>query len=276
MMQERPSTFASYLTHLLSQGRVVFSSAEAQEALGVTRGALLDAAEKQQRRGSLIAPRRSFYVIVPPQFLAAGAPPPSWYIDSLMRQEQRPYYVGLLKAAELHGATHQAVMEFQVVTDKQLPAKRVGRSLIVFYFRKNMEAVEDGLEDHKTDTGRMKVSGVELTALDLLRYPHAAGGLDHIATVLADLGGLADPEKLALISGVFERSARQRLGYLLDMIGHRDRTDQLHCALLRDSAALPWVELERGLASDPDFALEPVARDERWHVIVRRHPQPDL
>ena len=169
-MQERPSTFASYLTHLLSQGRVVFSSAEAQEALGVTRGALLDAAEKQQRRGSLIAPRRSFYVIVPPQFLAAGAPPPSWYIDSLMRQEQRPYYVGLLKAAELHGATHQAVMEFQVVTDKQLPAKRVGRSLIVFYFRQNMEAVEDGLEDHKTDTGRMKVSGVELTALDLLRY----------------------------------------------------------------------------------------------------------
>lgn len=275
MMLEHPSTFASYLTHLLSQGRVVFSSTEAQEALGVTRGALLDAAEKQQRRGSLIAPRRSFYVIVPPQFLAAGAPPPSWYIDSLMRQEQRPYYVGLLKAAELHGATHQAVMEFQVVTDKQLPATRVGRSLIVFYFRKKMDAVEDGLEDHKTDTGRMKVSGVELTALDLLRYPHAAGGLDHIATVLADLGGLADPEKLALISGAFERSARQRLGYLLDTIGHPDRTDHLHRALLQDGPALPWVELERGLASDPDFAPEPVARDERWQVIVRRHPQPD-
>lgn len=276
MMQEHPSTLASYLTHRLSQGQVVFSSAEAQEALGVTRGALLDAAEKQQRRGSLIAPRRGFYVIVPPQFLASGAPPPSWYIDSLMRQEQRPYYVGLLKAAELHGATHQAVMEFQVVTDKQLPATRVGRSLIAFYFRKDMGAVENGLEDHKTDTGRMKVSCVELTALDLLRYSHAAGGLDHIATVLADLGGLADPEILALISGAFERSARQRLGYLLDTGGHRDRTDHLHCALLRDSRSLPWVELEPGLASDRDFALEPVARDQRWHVIVRRHPQPDL
>ena len=129
MMHEHPSTFPSYLTYLLSQGHVVFSSAEAQEALGITKGALLDAAEKQQKRKSLIAPRRGFYVIVPPQFLAWGAPPPSWYIDSLMRQEKRPYYVGLLKAAEIHGATHQAVMEFQVVIDKQLPRTR-GRSVV--------------------------------------------------------------------------------------------------------------------------------------------------
>ncbi len=276
MMHEHPSTFPSYLTHLLSQGRVVFSSAEAQESLGITKGALLDAAERQQKRNSLIAPRRGFYVIVPPQFLAWGAPPPPWYIDSLMRQEKRPYYVGLLKAAEIHGATHQAVMEFQVVTDKQLPSTRAGRSLIAFYYRKNMDAVEGGLEDHKTDTGRMKVSGVELTALDLLRYAHAAGGLDHIATVLSDLGGRVDSEKLALISGAFERSARQRLGHLLDDLGHRDKTDGLHGALSRESPALPWVELERGRALDPDFAPEPIERDARWHVTVRRQPQPDI
>ena len=276
MMLEYPSTFPSYLTYLLSQGHVVFSSAEAQEALGITKGALLDAAEKQQKRKSLIAPRRGFYVIVPPQFLAWGAPPPSWYIDSLMRQEKRQYYVGLLKAAEIHGATHQAVMEFQVVIDKQLSRTRAGRSLIVFYYRKNMDAVEDGLEDHKTDTGSMKVSGVELTALDLLRYPHAAGGLDHIATVLSDLGGRVDSGKLALISRAFERSARQRLGHLLDSLGHRDKTDQLHGALLRERPALSWVELEHGRVSDPDFAPQPIERDKRWHVIVRRQPQPDI
>ena len=43
-------------------------------------------------------------------------PPPSWHIDALMTREQQSYYVGLLKAAELHGAGHQAVMEFQVVS----------------------------------------------------------------------------------------------------------------------------------------------------------------
>lgn len=268
-------SLSSYLMHMLSQGRLVFSSAEAQEALGITKGALLDAAEKQQKRKFLVAPRRDFYVIVPPQFLAWGAPPPSWYIDSLMRHANRPYYVGLLKAAEIHGATHHAVMEFQVVTDRQLPAIRVGRSLIRCYYRKEMEAIKGGLEDHKTETGRMKVSGLELTALDLLRYPHAAGGLDHIVTVLSDLGDRLCSEKLALVSNAFERSVRQRLGHLLDTLGHQEKANHLHGALLEEGRALPWIELDPGRVADRDFASEPVGRDERWHLTVRREPQPD-
>ena len=94
-----------------------------------------------------------------------------------MCREGQAYYVGLLKAAELHGATHQAVMEFQVVTAKRLPRIRAGRSLIVFYFRKDMEAVTAGIEDRKTDTGTMTISSAALTALDLLRYPQASGGI---------------------------------------------------------------------------------------------------
>ena len=113
-----------------------------------------------------------------------------------MRHEGRPYYVGLLKAAELHGATHQAVMEFQVVTDKRLPKIHAGRSAIAFYYRKDMAAVSEGIEDRKTDTGRMKVSSVELTLLDLVRYPHAAGGLDNIATIISDLADRIDAGKL--------------------------------------------------------------------------------
>jgi len=253
---------------------VVFSRDEARQALGVSDGALLDAAERQQRRQHLISPRRGFYVIVPPQYLAWGAPPPPWYIDDLMRHEGRPYYVGLLKAAELHGATHQAVMEFQVVTDKRLPKIRAGRSAIAFYYRKDMGAVTEGIEDHKTDTGRMKVSTVELTVLDLLRYPHAAGGLDTIATIIADLGDRIDPGKLAALSASYERSVSQRLGHLLDRFGHSERAEALHAALPHGSA-LAWVELEPSQAADPVFSPEPTERDERWHVIIRRPPERD-
>ena len=46
-----------------------------------------------------------------------------------------------------------------------------------FYYRKDMAPVSAGIEDRKTDTGRMKVSSVELTVLDLLHYPRAAGAL---------------------------------------------------------------------------------------------------
>ena len=106
MIPDPRSTLSTWTTDLLSAGRIVFDRDEAMREIGVGHGAFLDAAERLQRRGHLISPRRGFYVIVPPRFLAWGAPPPSWYIDDLMRFEGRPYYAGLLKAAELHGATH--------------------------------------------------------------------------------------------------------------------------------------------------------------------------
>lgn len=274
MMLDDRTHLGSYLTQLLSKGRVVFTATQAREVLGISKNALLKAAGKQKTRGNLISPRRGFYVIVPPEYRAFGAPEPPWYIDALMAYEGRPYYVGLLSAAALHGATHQAVMAFQVVTDKQLPKFRAGRSQVVFYYRKDMSTVEQGLQEHKTKTGTMNISGPELTALDLLRYPHAAGGLHHIATVLSDLGERIDAEKLAVLSGAFERSACQRLGFLLGWSGHGLKAGALH-ARLTEGAPLPWVELEPSLAADPDFAPLVVERSARWHVIGRMEPEVD-
>ena len=191
-----------------------------------------------------------------------------------MRREGQAYYVGLLKAAELHGATHQAVMEFQVVTAKRLPRIRAGRSMIVFYFRKDMKAVTVGIEDRKTDTGTMKMSSAALTALDLLRYPQASGGIDTIVTVLSDLRQEIDPEQLAALSAVVERPVVQRLGYLLDHFDHDVLTEPMLEAL-RVRGSLPWTELDRTGAQGPDFAPEPRQRDLRWRVIVRRVPRVD-
>ena len=274
VVPHRTTAFSSYLNRLLAGGRVVFAREEAQKALGVTTGAFLDAAERQQRKHHLVSPRRGFYVIVPPQYLAWGAPPPPWYIDDLMRHEGCPYYVGLLKAAELLGATHQAAMEFQVITSKRLPQLRVGRSTIAFYYRKDLTAVIAGIEDRKTDTGRMKISSPELTVLDLVRYPHAAGGLDNIATVICDLAGQLDTVKLVTLSAAYERTVSQRLGYLLDTLGYSERAEALHGALPKGTA-LPWIELEPTQASDADLVPEPRERNERWHVIVRRLPEKD-
>jgi len=269
------SSLSSYLTGLLSAGRVIFSDREASQALGVSRGAFLDAAERLQRRRHLLRLRRGFYVVVPPQYLSWGAPPPSWYIDDLMRHEGRPYYVGLLKAAELHGATHQAVMQFQIVTDKRLPEIRAGRSVISFHFRKDIAAIESGVEEHKTDTGLMKISSVELTVLDLLRYPRASAGLDNVLTVLSDLSAKIDSQKLATLSASFERSVVQRLGHLLDRVGHADRTGPMLQRLSASPVALPWIGLDPGEQREPGRAPDRNERDDRWHVIVRRAPVAD-
>jgi predicted transcriptional regulator of viral defense system len=260
------------MTDLLSSGRVVFNRDEAIAALGVTPRGFLAAAERLQRRKALLSPRHGFYVVVPPQFLSWGGPPPSWYIDDLMRQEGHSYYIGLLSAAQLHGATHQAVMEFQVVTDKRIPKIHAGRSIISFVYRRDMESIANALIDHKTDTGRMKISAPELTALDLMRYAHVAGTIDSIATVLADLGPKLDPMRLEKFADAFERSVIQRLGYLLDYVKQPKSAVALH-AHLPPAGNLPWTELEphrRKAKSKP-----PLERNMRWHVIVRRRPELD-
>ena len=274
MFHDKRPALSSYVSGLLSSGRTVFTATEAEQALGVGHGAFLDAAERLQRRKALLNPRRGFYVVVPPQFGSWGAPPPAWYIDALMRHEGKAYYVGLLKAAELHGATHQAVMEFQVVSAKRFSNIRAGRNLIVFYFRKDMEAVTAGIEGRKTDTGTMKISSAALTALDLLRYPQASGGIDNVATVLSDLGEKIDPEQLGTLSALVERPVVQRLGHLLEHIGRDSLTGPMLEAL-RARGSFPWTELDRQEARDLVSPPEPRPRDPRWRVIVRRVPEPD-
>ena len=158
-----------YVDRLLSEGRSVFTAAAAKAEIGLGHRSFLDASERLQRSGKLLRPRQGFYVVVPPQYAGWGAPPPTRFIDALMRWEDEAYYVALLKAAELRGATHQAVMQSQVACGKRLPEIRAGRNLIVFYFRRAMSAPLAGVEDRKTDTGTMKISSAALTALDLLR-----------------------------------------------------------------------------------------------------------
>ena len=271
MMIETGTSLQDYTMRLQSLGRVTFTSKDALEALGVKQSAFQKAAARLQKKQLLLNPRQGFYVAVPPQYLQWGAPPPNWYIDDLMRHEGRPYYVGLLKAAELHGATHHAVMEFQVVTDKQLAKIRAGRSFITFYFRKDMQAVSDGTEDRKTDTGKMKISSAELTALDLLRYLHAIGGIDTASTVLKDLAPRLDGAKLAALAHDFERTTIQRLGYLLDWLDFEAATQDLH-QLLTSKAPFPWVSLE---PYNKQHGGEPPVKNARWHIVNYREPEID-
>lgn len=275
MLKSRAS-LSDYLAHLQAGGRVSFTRGEALEATRLSDAAFLKSAARLRHKHMLLSPRHGFYVAVPPQFLSWEAPPPSWYIDDLMRHEGRRYYVGLLKAAELHGATHHAVMEFQVLTDRQLPKIRAGRSYIAFYFRKEVEPVLSAVERRKTDTGSMAVSSVELTCLDLIRYAHAVGGLDAVATVLADLGDKIDGEKLAVIASHFERATVQRLGYLLDHLGHATAAEPLHRQLFAQSA-VPWVKLDPARRKDKIVSIEgaPAEKNARWRVVAQHLPEID-
>ncbi|MDO9108769.1 MAG: type IV toxin-antitoxin system AbiEi family antitoxin [Coriobacteriia bacterium] len=206
------------LETLQSQGRYSFTEADAREMLLRSDPAVSALLRRLKQKGRIVAPRRGFYVIVTPEYSTAGAPPPTWYVDDLMHHLGQPYYVGLLSAAAMHGATHQQPMRYQVLTDQPTRASTVGRSVIEFHVSTSI--AETPTRRLQTETGTLLVSTREATALDLVRFVRASGGLGNVATVLGELAEEIDPDQLAAFGSLRPSPDLQRLGYLLDAVGH--------------------------------------------------------
>jgi predicted transcriptional regulator of viral defense system len=255
----KPKYLSRYLELLQEAGRYAFVRAEAVAALGTSEEALQQAARRLAAGKRLVSPRRGFYVIVPIEYRTAGAPPPDWFIDDLMRFQGRPYYVALLSAASLHGAAHQQPQEFQVVTDAPFRPTRAGRARIRFFTKRHF--AQTPTMQVKTETGSMRVSTPEATALDLVRYAASAGHLANVATVLVDLVEKIDARRLiGAATRDVELSHIQRLGYLLDLIEAHRLADPLAKWLASRRPRL--VVLRSGRSSRPS------KREERWHLIV--------
>src|ERR1017187_9916049 len=211
----RPKDLSGFVDQLQASGRYAFRREEARSALGISEIALRSSARRLAAKGRICAPRRGFYVIVPVEYSQPGAPPPSWFIDDLMKFHRHPFYVGLLSAAALHGAAHQQPQVFQVVTDTTLRPITVGRSRVRFFLKWRLSKTPT--TEVKTETGSMRVSTPEATALDLVRYVESAGQLGNVATVLSELSERIDPGRLVVAARTeVELSVVQRLGFLLE------------------------------------------------------------
>lgn len=276
MIKRKSGALVQYRETLLGAGQLTFTKDKALKDLGLTASAFLSAAERLQKKHHLARPKQGFYVVVPPEYVSWQAPPPDCYIDPLMAHLNADYYVGILTAAAWHGSAHHAVMRFQVVTDRYLPSIRVGRSDIDFHYRKDMASVSAGTTKRWASKGvhAWKVSSPELTAIDLLRYPRAAAGLDNIATVLGGLFDEINAVKLAKLAWSQEKRAMQRLGYLLDWFGHGKLTGPMRENLF-DRGSVAWTELERKYARQARPLPAPKEQNRRWRVIVRRYPDPE-
>jgi predicted transcriptional regulator of viral defense system len=254
-----PVKARAFIETLQSSGRYVFPKDEALKALRLSDIALKNALWRLVRSARLASPRRGFYVVVPPEYKAAGSIPPSWFIRDLMTYLDRPYYVGLLSAAALHGAAHQAPHELQVVTDRSLRPIKIGHVRIRFV--KKAGVSKTPTMGVKTPTGEIKVSSPEATALDLVRYAEHAGFLSNVATVLNELAERLDPTALARTAEADgEPVYAQRLGYLLEHTGHAALTAPLH----------GWIDAEapRVTPLRPDLPVAGAPRDRRWRVAM--------
>ena len=209
------------IADLAARGQYRFTSSELRSALGISEAAARQALSRLAARGEIASPARGFYVIVPPEYRRLGCLPADQFVPALMEHWNIRYYVGLLSAAQYHGAAHHRPQEFQVVIERNRPAILCGAVRVAFIARRNLTAVP--IESFNNPRGTVVVSTVEATAVDLAGYMRRVGGLDRVTGVLSELGEDMDPERLVEASKSASILWAQRLGYLLEYVGVGDK-----------------------------------------------------
>jgi predicted transcriptional regulator of viral defense system len=177
------------------------------------------------------------------------------------------YYVGLLTAAQWHGASHFAIQETQVMAPRQMRPIQVGREKIRFFMK--TDAVETPVETRNLDNGPIRVSTPEATAADLVDYIAATGGLNLVTTALAELAKKlkAGTLQTAVANGSNIATA-QRLGYFLEQVAD----DSLTTPLAR------WVAKQhpRALPLDAKAPVKGAPFNERWRLWVNASVEASL
>jgi predicted transcriptional regulator of viral defense system len=256
---------AELLIELASRGRYHFTTDEAMRALGTSPVATRAALRRLKKKGGLASPHRGFHVIVPPEYRRLGCLPGEQFVPQLMEHLGLAYYVALLSAAQVHGAAHQQPQVFQVIVEKNRASIACGGVRAEFIARRNAARIP--VMERNTPRGSMRVSTSEATAFDLVGYPDHAGGLDHVATVLAEFVESIDGATIARVAPLSPVPWAQRLGYLLEQVGGSDRTEPL-AAYVRETAR------ETALL-DPRRATRRGERDPRWRLVVNVDVVPD-
>ncbi len=256
---------SQWVEQLQSRGRYTFTRTQAEVETGRSRVAAQNALRRLKERGRIAYLRRGIYVVVPHEYRAAGSPPASWFIDDLMQHLGQPYYVGLLSAASIHGASHQQPMVFQVVTDKPTREMRSGRVAIQFWMNSRIRQMP--VLERQTETGTMHVATPETTAFDLVRYRGGAGHLSNAATVLSELAECLRGSALVDIAPLVRIPDVQRLGYLLDAVGEHELSEPLGRWLRTQKPRAVPLNPKGTAAGDVD---------ERWHVRRNEELEIDL
>lgn len=255
-----------FVQGLQSRGLYHFSTEEAVRALGGSVAATRAALRRLKVKGELAVPHRGFHVIVPPEYRRLGCLPADQFVPQLMQHLGERYYVALLSAAAYHGAAHQRPQVFQVMVGSRRRPIACGEVRVQFSSRKDM--AETPVVERNSPRSVLRVASPAATALELVGYVDAAGGLDNVATVLSELVDAIDADALVAEARRAPRAWVQRLGYLLSLVD----ADQLAAALdpVVAAGATPLVALQ------PSSPTTDCPRDSRWQVAVNDRVEPDL
>lgn len=255
-----------FVARLALRGRHSFTTNEAREAMKVSPDACKLALNRLAKRGEIASPSRGFYVIVPPEYRSLRCLPADQFIPDLMKRKGLTYYAGLLSAAQYYGAAHQRPQKYFVFLARNRRPLRCGKVRVKFITRKMIDEVPVRL--FNTERGEVRVSTPEATAIDLAGYPEHVGGLNQVATILAELASEIDPTALEAVAATAPTTWVQRLGYLLELV-----EQNAAAANIRDYVKKFAREYTKLLPRQNE--LDGV-RVPEWKLIVNAQLEPDI
>ncbi len=249
-----------YLQKVRSKGRYSITLSELQEYSKLSDKAIQQTIFRAKKNEKIAQIRQGFYVIITPEYSNSGILPIYLYIDDLMLNLKRNYYLGLFSAAILHGAGHQQTMNTQLIIEP--PALRTikNQKLEIDFFTKEKWNKED-ITIKKTDAGHVNVSSQELTAFDLIHYHKRIGGINRALPIIGELCEEIEPEKFYETAKRYKHKTDiQRLGFLIEtIINENNLANSLY-------KSLENMKMNKILLSS--HGSEEGAVDKKWNIVI--------
>lgn len=255
--------------YLLERGQHWATTKELQQFTGVNAHAVAVGMARLRATGRMFSPAKGLHVVIPPEYRTWGAPPALDFVHPMMTVLNREYYVAMLSAAELHGSAHQRVQVLQVMVQRPVPDRDFGRARFEFFVGRHVTQV--GVMMKNSNTGTVRVSTPEVTALDLASRPIDCGGVSHVATVIAEIstGVGLHPTHLDIAARHYSGATLRRLGWILEFVG----------------SPFDLGTLERRVKIQPEtrasMLLDPSGprrgkSSRRWRLVENATVEPDL
>ena len=256
-----------YIDILIARGEVSFTAQKMRDQMDSTAKSVERSLYRLKKKGEITSLTKGYYLVLTPEFRKLGCLPPDYFIDDLMRHWKQDYYVGLLSAALYFGAAHQQPQIFQVVTNQYRRDLTIGGVKIKFITKKNLSDIP--VTQLKTHTGFMKVSAPETTMMDLCLFLRRSGGLSHIATILDELSESVELSSLKkLLEKNNETTWIQRLGFILDQLGHQDLANILLEHLKNQKTNI--------VSLVPYHSMQGAERDTKWRIAINAVMESDV
>lgn len=265
------SDYTNWIYERSIRGQVFFSLDDFKKSYpAVSKEVIRVALSRMQDNGLIISPWKTFYVIVPTEYRLKREVPPSYYIDELMKYLHRDYYVCLLSAATIYGASHQRSQTYYVMASgKSLRDGVKNGTKLVFSQRQYIPKVY--VRQVKTQTGMMNISSPLMTALDIINMESKIGGMSRAAEIIAELD-----ESFSLSTAdygllkTYPVPVIQRFGYILNILSYDE-----HARWVEDACKDLGIKFRKTPLKAGKPCGESHVTDKRWKLIVNTRIETD-